>query len=283
MISSRGTAGADRKTWLRAYFRIDGALNWLLSAVRGAFDGIWLGVLNEKHLSELDRAYYDSETMYVDEAYNRGGQHDWEKRIVDEYFPAGGRVAVTGAGGGREVLALLDQGFDVFGYEPNAQLAAFGSSLTVADGVGERVLHSRRDGWPGGDREFDAVIAGWGAYMLIPGRLARVRFLRDADRATGGAGPIMVSYFTMPSYRVRFRAAAAVARRLTKLRDAEPPLLGDALAPNYVHFFTRGQVAEEFSAAGLEVVGQGNSGADVNGYGWTVGRGTRPRSRKEGV
>lgn len=262
----------SRRPWVRVYRRSDREVNRLVHALRGVFDGVWLGLLSPAGLAQLDDDYYDTTAQYTDEAYNRRGLWAWEQAIVDAHLPAGGRVSVTGAGGGREVLALLAQGFDAQGFEPNRQLAEFGAGLTAADGYGARVRVSGRDGFPVGGAGVDAVVIGWGAYMLLPSRRDRVELLRAAAAATGGGGAVVLSYFVLPVYRPRFRVAAAVAAPLRRLRRAEAPLLGDALSPTYAHHFTATQVAQEVRAAGLRVAAQGVTGAEVAGYGWTVAR-----------
>ena len=260
--------------WLGLYERLDAGLNRALLTARGAFDGAWLGLLDEHRLAALDQRHYDAQGEYVDDDYNRGGLQGWERRLVDAHFAPGARVAVTGAGGGREVLALLRLGYDAVGFEPHPALAAAGDRLLTDHGHPGRLRRSGRRGWPGGHERFDAVLVGWGAYMLVPSRRARVELLAEASGATGGAGPVAVSYFEMAQPLHRFRAAQRVAAPLRRLRRAEPVVLGDALSPNFVHYFSPRQVEHEFAAAGLALLERGS-----DGYGWAVGR----RGGVEGV
>lgn len=251
--------------WLKAYLRSDWLVNRGIQAARGVFEGFWLAALSPAQLARLDEHYYDTTAKYLDEQYNRSGLKPWEETIVFGHFPAGASVAVLGAGGGREVLALLAQGYDAWGYEPNARLANFGSALTSADGHGERVLACARDVWPAGSRRFDAVLVGWGAYMLISSAAQRVALLTDAAAASGG-GPVAISYFHRPHDSVRFRASAAVGSAVSRVRGGREVLIGDAVSPTYVHYFTRRQIAHELSSAGLAPV---LSGVDAE-YGWAV-------------
>jgi hypothetical protein len=252
--------------WLRLHLAGERLLEGAVHRARGAWDGVWLGLLTPDQLALLDRHFYDGEPVYRSEAHNRQGLFDWETHVVDTHLPAGCRVVVTGAGGGREVLALLARGHDVAGFEPNPTLAAVGATLTAADGHGARVAVSARDGFPVGPGSTDAVVLGWGSYMLVPTRSARVALLRAAAAAAGG-GPVLLSYFRLPADRRQFRTALRVARPLRRWRGAEPPLLGDALAPNAVHHFTGAQIAEEAAAAGLVVAERGDGE-----YGWAVVR-----------
>src|SRR5262245_29124446 len=60
------------------------------------------------------------------EAYQLGSSafrhlFPWEKNVVATYFPPPpARVLIGGAGGGREVLALAEMGYEVVAFEPSA-------------------------------------------------------------------------------------------------------------------------------------------------------------------
>lgn len=251
-----------------------------LRALRGLFDGLVLGLLDDRRLAALDAAYYDREGMYVDEAYNRSGLSPWEQSAIDRWFPPGCRVTVVGAGGGREVLALLDQGYDAIGFEPHPDLAAFGARLTEQAGHGRRVQVCSRDGWPATAPKADAVVVGWGAYMLMPGRDRRIAFLRAAAASLPPGGPVLLSFFPRRGTAVRFRVSSSVGSMLRRLRGRQPVEAGDALEPNFVHFFSGAQVESELADAGFRPVH-----IAFENYGWAVAElvaCTDPRRGDEG-
>ncbi|CCG01343.1 putative methyltransferase [Blastococcus saxobsidens] len=250
----------------RAVLRSHRLMEAGLKAARGLFDGVWLGLLDDRRLAALDTAYYDRAPMYQDEAYNRSGLSSWEQHAVSTYFPAGCRVTVVGAGGGREVLALLAQGFDAMGFEPHPALAAFGARLIAAEGHGERVRVSPRVGWPPAAPPTDAVVIGWGAYMLIPGRHRRIAYLRATATALPDGGRVLLSYFARRGTIARFRVAARIGTALRRLSRRPPVEPGDALVPNFVHFFTREQIEAELVEAGFRPLQVGS-----DDYGWAVG------------
>ncbi len=270
-------------TWLHMYLCSERISEAFVHVLRGTVDGLWLGVLGEDRLAVLDEHYYAGESTYVDEAHNRRGLFAWEEHVVAAHLPpAPASVAVTGAGGGREVLALVQRGLRATGYEPNPVLAAAGDALLAAEGRGGGVHACARSRWPGGEQRFDAVLLGWGSYMLVPSRRERIALLAGASRATGDRGPVALSYFEAPPgalAALQFRTARSVAAPLRRLRRAAPVVFGDALAPNFVHHFTRKQVAEELAAAGLELVDAGSGG---HGYGWAVGRHRGHRGHRQG-
>lgn len=115
--------------------------------------------------------------------------------------------------------------------------------------------------------ETDAIIVGWGGYMLIAGRARRVAFLREAARRLPAGAPVLVSFFVVERHDVRLRTTACIATPLRRLLRREPVTVGDCLLPNLVHFFTRDELAAELADGGLDLVDFG-----TEEYGWAVGR-----------
>lgn len=262
----------------RWYHRSDRLLNAVFMAVRGCFEGIWLGVLSHEQAARIDVVYYDRNAMYVTESYNRRGLWPWEQAAIDAHFGGVRRIIVTSAGGGREVLALDKAGYQVVGFEPHQDLARFGNRLITADGLSAEIRLSERDRWPTDSGDTDGVIVGWGGYMLIPGRDRRVAFLRQAAKRLPAQAPLLVSFYPREAdENVRFRIVTRITNLLRRLLRRDPVAFGDALAPSLVHFFTRAEVASEMSEAGFELVDFG-----TEGYGWAVGRCAAGRSIQRG-
>src|SRR5262249_6073441 len=70
-------------------------------------------------------AYSADETYQPGSSTFRRYMFPWEEKIVATYFPPPpARVLIGGAGGGREVLALAEMGYEVVAFEPSAALAA---------------------------------------------------------------------------------------------------------------------------------------------------------------
>ena len=227
-----------------------------LGTAAAVFDGVALGLLDREALARVDEVYYDDKIgRYVDDSYNRSGLAHWEQRLVDTYLPGGGTVAVTGAGAGREVLAMLEQGYDVHGYEPHPGLVEAANRLLVEAGWGRRVSISARDAFPAdGSDQLRGVLVGWGSYMLIPGRRRRVEFLRGARARLAPGGHLLLSFFVRGSDTVYFRIVHRVGARLRRIRGAEPLDIGDGLVPNYAHHFTQAELREELAEAGFELL-----------------------------
>lgn len=220
---------------------------------KGVHDGLWLGALSPDTVHRLDELYFGREEMYADARHNESGLFWWEQDAVDRLFPDGGRVVVTAAGGGREVLALRRQGYDAVGYECNEELRAAGAALLERAGEPPCVLGSPRDEFPEVTGSFDAGIVGWGGYMHIQGSAARVAFLRGFRAALHDGAPVLVSFAIRSGDGPYHRAVARVGARLRRMRGLPSVELGDGLIPHYVHWFTRAEFGREAERAGFEL------------------------------
>lgn len=93
-------------------------------------------------------------------------------------FPPGGRILDVGAGSGRDLAALLDDGFDAWGLEPNEDMRAFAvrARPALADRLRDGALPVH--GLPFGGR-FDGIVCS--AVLMhvpatvLPDALASVR------------------------------------------------------------------------------------------------------------
>jgi hypothetical protein len=225
----------------------------LAHGTRGLLNALWLGVLSERSLRALDRRYYDSAGVYRTAGWNEKGLFPWELRSVEDHFRQGARVLVPACGGGREVLALLEAGFDAAGYEPHPDLAAYARSFLAERGHRDRIEEAKPDEFPSAGGPCDAVLVGWGAYSLMHGRAARVAFLGGARHQLPTGGPVLISFFDRDADTRELRWTRAAANALRRLRGADALELGDTLAPNLVHIFSRAQLSEEAAAAGFDI------------------------------
>ena len=247
---------------LRAYRSATIRRRQVLNVVNGCFDGFWLGLLDPATLERLDEHFYgegrDVERgrsfTYRDEQHNLGGLRDWEDAAIDAHFPPRARVIVTGAGGGREVIALLERGFDAIGYEPNKALVDAGAELLRRLGHGDRLRKSERDVFPADTGPCDAVLVGWASYMLIPSRERRLAFLRTARQALPAGAPILCSFFVRSPGVRYYSVVARTANLVRRVRRAEPVELGDTIGQNFVHRFTREEIESELADGGFRVV-----------------------------
>ena len=141
--------GAPVRLYTRA-LRARQAFLWRLNL---EFDGLFLGLLSPQDIAAFDEHYYAQmreffagrRARYIDADRNDQGFFGWEGEVIAEYLPAPRRVVVTSAGAGREVLALMNAGYDAVGYEPNAELVRGGGELLASRGYPDRLHISPRD------------------------------------------------------------------------------------------------------------------------------------------
>lgn len=222
-----------------------------MKVTHACFDGFWLGLLDPDELHAIDERYYLDEAMYRDPTFNQSGFQPWERAAVDRYFRGCRRLAVIGAGGGREVVALEGEGFEVVGYECNPHLAAEGNALLASLGLTSRIAPMPRDSWsPGGDG-FDGVVVGWATYMLIDGRDARIELLRTVRSCLPAGAPVLLSFFVRSGDARYFRIVRAVANAVRRLRRRPPVELGVTIRPNRVQYLSLDEVARELEEGGF--------------------------------
>ncbi len=250
---------------VRLYLWMRAALERWLALQRALFEGLWLGLLGRGQLHALDAACYDAWQQFSDPAYNRGGLLAWEESAVTSRFGGCRRLLVAAAGGGREVLALERLGYEVEAFECHGALAAAANVLLAEEGCAARVRAAPRDGCPDFSARLDGAIIGWGAYTLIQGRQHRVAFLRQLRRRLAVGAPLLVSFFHRRGEERGDAWRTAIAGALRRLRRRPPPELGDALAPNFVHRFSRDEIAAELAEGGFEMAHH-----DTRDYGHAV-------------
>ena len=107
--------------------------------INALMTGFWLGVMGTKSLDAADELYYNSSLRYNGEDHNTSGLFQWEKKLIEKYFTKSNELLLIAAGGGREVLALIDMGYKVDSYECNSQLVAAGNKLLKSRGLQQQI------------------------------------------------------------------------------------------------------------------------------------------------
>lgn len=227
----------------------------LAAASRAVLNGLWLGTLSDAALQALDERYYEREAVYRTAAWNEAGLFPWERGMIEDHFGDGGRVVVVGCGGGRQVLALLEAGFDATGYETHAALAAHAADFLAAHGHRGRARPIDRDTFPPVD--CDGAVLGWGTFSLVHGRRRRQALLAAARARLPAGGPLLLSFFARARDSRELRWTAAAANALLSVLRRPPVDLGDTLAPNLVHVFSRSELERDARDAGFELLDYG--------------------------
>ncbi|AFZ34577.1 hypothetical protein Sta7437_0997 [Stanieria cyanosphaera PCC 7437] len=244
----------------------------LLSKIQAAlnviFAGFWLGILNRKTLQLADRIFYDNDSMYQDEAYNRSGFWDWEVQAIQDYFESSKKILVAGAGGGREIYALHKSGYQADGFECNPNLVEFANNFLSKEGINSQVKIAPRDTCPTFNQVYDGLIVGWGAYTNIQGKQHRIEFLKQMRSQVKNQAPLLLSFFPRKGNNLSYKLIALIGNLIRSLPWAEKIELGDSLLPHriFVHYFTKEEIEYELNEAGFKLIFFAN-----DNYGYAIG------------
>ena len=228
----------------------------VIGGLTAALSGLWLGILDSAHLAMKTTAAYDDEDTFSSDDHNLAGLWTWEREVVDRHFPNGARVLVPCAGGGREVLALQDLGYEVVGFDPSSALIEAGQRLLGDRGSQAQLLLSPPDALPDNlDGDFQAVLVGWGGYTHIRGREDRIAFLSALRYRVDEGSPLLISFFIRTAERRRFRLTRFIANAIRRLRRSPHRVqLGDTLGGTFDHFFTWDEITDELAQGGFAVI-----------------------------
>lgn len=251
--------GADRLAWYAYHaheiVRDEALFAWLAPELRQAL---------------TVHSYSDMATYLPGGATYEAGLFPWERKLWNHpAIPRTGRVLLGAAGGGRELRALAEAGYEVVAFEPNAKLVA-GARATAACFAGCRVVEaSYADLARGAERgegplaefravAFDWVLFGWGSFTHVTD-LEQQAALLSAARVYAPSGPLALSFFLrrrddeVPSRSRSFRRAVRSAFGI--LGGAPPPPVGLAyeFGGGFVYNFTEREIGVLALAAGYDV------------------------------
>ena len=239
----------------RLYVFSDLWFNRLLKAIKASHQGLWLGLLSRADMQEVASRQYGDGAQYRSDAHNLRGLFDWEAEAIDGHFANGCRVLVASAGGGRELLALAKRNFHVAGFECQFDLVATSRRLLAEAGIQAQVEQAEPDRVPQGMGQHDALLLGWGAYIHIIGREARIAFLREFGQHGPVGAPLLMSFFVRQPQSRHFHWVRRLAQFLRRLRRDPGSLeLGDTMDSTFDHYFTEDEVRGELVAGGFELL-----------------------------
>lgn len=239
--------------------RTSGKLSLVLNS---CFAGFWMGILTRGDFHSIDERKCNRSRQWVSEAHNNSGFFEWENTAVNKYFRDCKRIMVIAAGGGREVLALHKAGYGVDGFECNGRLVEFANRLFKEEKLDLKMGLVPRDHGPNNGKIYDGTIVGWGAYMLIQGRKARVRLLKSLRQQVRDGSPILLSFFARSNTEnARYeKISLAIANAIRRSLFREPLEEGDRLDSNFRHLFTPEEIAAELSEGGFRLADFGRDG-----------------------
>jgi hypothetical protein len=236
--------------------------------------GFFLARFTEKDLPEVNRRAYKSRCQYSSDNYNKNPLFKWEADVVELFFPKEASVLVTAVGGGREAYNLLKMGFTVDSCETNDMLREYGNAFFVREGM-PNVIFKEDDAFFDhikGEKKYDVIIVGWGAYNHIKGQSKRISYLKMLSQLLHKKGVILISFWGQQVFDEHFNQLSLkrifnTAKFFNKFTAADAPEYGDVLMPEYYHFFNENEIQFELSEAGFNMVRY-----NEEGYGNAVGQ-----------
>ena len=192
------------------------------------------------------------------EAFSEG-LFGWEMALLeDPHLPRSGRVLLGAAGGGRELRALIERGFEVFAFEPvtpllySAQKVARGKNAVVLRAT-YRDLVAKALGKAGPLDDlagsFDLCILGWGSLSHLTEPSDVVETFR-ALRTLSPSAPVIASFLLRSTVTPNTKGGARTLRRsLRRALEATgarpvPPGLNYDTASGFFYTFSREELRE---------------------------------------
>ena len=178
-----------------------------------------------------------------------------ERQWVEQHLPAPpSRVLVTGAGSGREVIALQEMGYAVDASEPSASVR----DVLQMHCLGSTWQLSNQDlGCVHGPRlaaRYDAILVGWTSLSYLLTTDEQLDFLRCCDELCP-EGPILASYFARQGgLGAPGRLGARLARWFGAQGHEPPPGLGYLDRAGYLYGFERREIVALGDSIGRESV-----------------------------
>lgn len=200
--------------------------------------------------AQVRDSYATPEALAVYRARVDHGLRIWETTVVQQRFPARGRVLTLGCGAGRETFAVEQLGYDTIGADLSHPLLAIARELGRERG--HRAAFCELDGetLPFHAAAFDAVTL-W-AQMLnnVPGRAGRLAVMREVRRVLRPGGVASCSVHDDERTRPQLDPASIAA--------ADVPEPGDLVlheqreaATRFCHYFRRDELLDLAHGAGF--------------------------------
>jgi SAM-dependent methyltransferase len=216
-----------------------------------------VGLLRQEDLRKASLVRWRDFGLSVDDSDI--GLEQWERRLYSDFLRPSDRVLLIGCGTGRDLLGLLELGYDVTGLEQAPELVDLARTHLARRGMTATVLGGHIE-VVDFDKRYDAVIFSPGVYSCLHQSASRVATLERIRMCLSDTGRILISYYRFiprsPLSEALIRVSAWLARADWRLEAGDSfsrdHVVGRAL--RYEHVFRPGEVAHECAAAQLRVL-----------------------------
>lgn len=220
--------------WARALERAGRAARIAQRADAVLREELLLAFLPPEHRDDYTLRSYSSLRAYLPGGTTfEAGLFDWELDLLAHpAIPRRGKVLLAGAGGGRELRALVERGYSVFGFEP-ADTLLEGAQAVAEEGPRALCVRGRFADLPLAVRgqgplaaapaPFDLIYFGWGSFTHVTRAQEQLEVLQAAS-ALGPRAPLVLSFWIrgqpLDSKTDRFRSR--VRWLLARLGGTDP-------------------------------------------------------------
>jgi hypothetical protein len=264
------------QNWVRGFLWLDAAIQRAVNLQDSLRDELFLAWVPPDKRTALTTMLYSREGSYLP---GRG-------HVERGFFPAeeyafrarplkpGSRILLGAAGTGRELVTLVERGFDVVAFDPCATFADAARSVAprnkfidaaYADVVAAAENKSGPLAFLNDEAPIDGIMFGWGSLSHVLPHIERVRLFR-ALRKIAPRAPIYASFLYRPETTdfTRGRARNALKRFFTMLGAPSTSEKGDHFSP-YIGFFSalgRTEIDELAAESNYDVI-HFDAGADA--------------------
>jgi hypothetical protein len=214
--------------WVRVLLALDRVALRLENVHEGLRDELLLAWIRPEDRTALTTALYAEKTAYLPGGHRfDGGLFDWERLVLEApQFPKAGRVLVGAAGAGREVMALIERGYEVVAFDPCRPFVEAARGVvppgrgTVLEASYADLVDAAAGRGPLAEacagRPFDAVVLGWGSLSHVAPASERAALLR-AIHALSPRAPVLASFALEPDIAHPVPGKGRVRDQLRKL------------------------------------------------------------------
>jgi hypothetical protein len=266
LVATTISAKPNQKGQLRNRFSTN-LLTDLFYVPRRFLETMLIQVLTTEEKARLSRYLFNVFPKAPGEAVPVWGETlaPWEETWFRRRLPAPpARVLLGGCGAGREVVALMKEGFYVDAFDPAPNLvsstrAAVGDKARILTFGYEELSAAVLDDTSGPasslEKYYDAVLLGWGSLTCLMDPTERMRLIRALDLICP-KGPILASFWCTNGYSPRKptrrrteRLGRALGVAMAKLRGVRPETASQE------HFMAHSGFGHVFAPEEIEQLG----------------------------
>jgi SAM-dependent methyltransferase len=213
------------------------------------------GLLTREQLQEAITRRW--ENFGHSRTFVRSGLEPLEAAFYHRFLERDDDILVVGSGSGRDLIALLQEGYRADGLEPAARAAERARAMVAEAGLRCDIRVGSMESTPP-ERPYDVYIFSGLCYSYIPERAVRLAALDAARSHLAPAGRILLIYLTRTApVRRAPRLITTAAARLTasgRRPEATDVMSLELGGLHFEHQFLPDEIEAEARAAGLHVV-----------------------------